>query len=277
MAENWLQRGELLLGEEKQRILAGAHILVIGLGGVGSWAAEMLCRAGVGTFTLVDADVVDVTNINRQMPALASTVGRPKCDVVAERLRAINPDVQLVVKQQFVTPDNIAQLLDEQQFAFVVDAIDTLESKCALIRACWERGLKIISSMGAGAKCDLAAIRSGDLWKTEHCTLAKNVRRQLRDVRGRKLPVIYSAEEPRRDAIRPNPVGGKPIIGSKDNKIPAALSCFDVPLIHQQFIGVCHRDQPHTQLLCHGALGWQFTTQGVDSADNRLSHLLIQL
>ena len=132
MAENWLQRGELLLGEEKQRILSGAHMLVIGLGGVGSWAAEMLCRAGVGAFTLVDADVVDVTNINRQMPALVSTVGLPKCNVVAERLRAINPDVKLVVKQQFVTPENIAQLLDEQQFAFVVDAIDTLESKCAL-------------------------------------------------------------------------------------------------------------------------------------------------
>ena len=86
MAENWLQRGELLLGEEKQARLAGARLLVVGLGGVGSWAAEMLCRAGVGAFTLVDADVVDVTNVNRQMPALASTVGQPKCDVVAARL-----------------------------------------------------------------------------------------------------------------------------------------------------------------------------------------------
>ena len=215
MAENWLQRGELLLGEEKQGVLADAHLLVVGLGGVGSWAAEMLCRAGVGAFTLVDADVVDVTNINRQMPALASTVGQPKCDVVAQRLRAINPDVQLVVKQQFVTPENVAQLLDEQRFDFIVDAIDTLDPKCALIRTCWERGLKIISSMGAGAKRDLAAIRSGELWKTEHCTLAKNVRRMLRDARGKhKLPVVYSAEEPRRDAIRPNPAGGKPIIGS---------------------------------------------------------------
>ena len=215
MAENWLQRGELLLGEEKQNTLDKAHLLIVGLGGVGSWAAEMLCRAGVGAFTIVDADVVDVTNINRQMPALASTVGQPKCNVVAERLRAINPAVKLVVKQLFVAPDNIAQLLDEQRFDFVVDAIDTLEPKCALIRACWEREIKIISSMGAGAKCNLDAIRSGELWKTEHCTLAKNVRRQLRDARGKfKLPVVYSAEEPRRDAILPNPAGGKPIIGS---------------------------------------------------------------
>ena len=215
MAENWLQRGELLLGEEKQARLAGSRLLVVGLGGVGSWAAEMLCRAGVGALTLVDADVVDVTNVNRQMPALASTVGQPKCDVVAGRLRAINPTVQLDVKQLYIEPGNIAQLLDEYQYDFVVDAIDTLEPKCALIRACWERGIRIISSMGAGAKCNLADIRCGELWKTEHCTLAKNVRRQLRDARGSyKLPVIYSVEEPRRDAIRPNPAGGKPIIGS---------------------------------------------------------------
>ena len=102
MTDNWLQRGTLLLGEEKQERLAQAHLLIVGLGGVGSWAAEMLCRAGAGAMTIIDADVVDVTNINRQMPALASTVGQPKCDVVAERLRAINPDVKITVKQMFI-------------------------------------------------------------------------------------------------------------------------------------------------------------------------------
>lgn len=215
MTDNWLQRGTLLLGEEKQERLAQAHLLIVGLGGVGSWAAEMLCRAGAGAMTIIDADVVDVTNINRQMPALASTVGQPKCDVVAERLRAINPDVRITVKQMFITPENVPALLDEGGFDFVVDAIDTLDPKGALIRGCWERDIKIISSMGAGAKCNLADIRCGDLWKSEHCTLAKNVRRLLRDARGKhKLPVIFSAEEPRRDAIRPNPQGGKPIIGS---------------------------------------------------------------
>ena len=215
MTDNWLQRGTLLLGEEKQERLAQAHLLIVGLGGVGSWAAEMLCRAGAGAMTIIDADLVDVTNINRQMPALASTVGQPKCDVVAERLRAINPDVRITVKQMFITPENVPALLDEGGFDFVVDAIDTLDPKGALIRGCWERDIKIISSMGAGAKCNLADIRCGDLWKSEHCTLAKNVRRLLRDARGKhKLPVIFSAEEPRRDAIRPNPQGGKPIIGS---------------------------------------------------------------
>lgn len=215
MRENWLQRGELLLGEEKQKRLKEAHLLIVGLGGVGSWAAEMLCRAGVGRFTIVDADVVDVTNINRQMPALACNVGEPKCRIVAERMHAINPNVEIDVKQMFVDEDNVASLIDEGGFDFVVDAIDTLEPKGALIRACWERGIKIISSMGAGAKANLADIRTGDLWKSEHCTLAKNVRRLLRDWRGKyKLPVIYSVEQPRREAILPNPDGGKPIIGS---------------------------------------------------------------
>lgn len=215
MADNWLQRGTLLLGEEKQERLRRAHILVVGLGGVGSWAAEMLCRAGAGAMTIVDADVVDITNINRQMPALASTFGMPKCDVVAGRLKAINPDIVITVKQQFINSDNIPAMFDEGNFDFVVDAIDTLEPKGALIRECWVRGIRVISSMGAGAKCNLADIRQGDLWKSEHCTLAKNVRRLLRDARGKhKLPVIYSMEEPRKSAIRPNPDGGKPIIGS---------------------------------------------------------------
>lgn len=214
MSDNWLQRGELLLGKEKQERLKNAHLLIVGVGGVGSWAAEMLCRAGVGRMTIVDADTVDTTNINRQMPALACNVGKPKCDVVAERLLAINPGIEITAIQQFIGPDNIPALV-AKDFDFVVDAIDSLASKAALIRECWRCETKIISSMGAGAKCNLADIRTGDLWKSEHCTLAKNLRRLLRDERGKyKLPVIYSMEEPRKDAIRPNPEGGKPIIGS---------------------------------------------------------------
>lgn len=175
----------------------------------------MLCRAGVGRMTIIDADTIDTTNINRQMPALADNVGKPKCDVVAERLRGINPSICITAIRQFVDPENIPTLLDEGGFDFVIDAIDSLPSKAALIRECWHRETRIISSMGAGAKCNLADIRTGDLWKSEHCTLAKNLRRLLRDARGKyKLPVIYSMEEPRREAIMPNPEGGKPIIGS---------------------------------------------------------------
>ncbi len=226
MNGDWLQRGEILLGEEKQQCLAAAHILVVGLGGVGSWAAEMLARAGVGTFTLVDADVVDVTNINRQMPALASTVGRAKCDVVAERLRAINPQVQLFVRNEFVDAANILQLLAANDYSFVVDAIDTIPSKSALVVACWERALPIVSSMGAGAKMNLADIRVGDIWKSEHCTLAKNMRRALREYRGRyRLPVIYSVEQPHSCAIKPREEGGKPLIGSL-GYFTAAFGCY---------------------------------------------------
>ena len=215
MSDRWLQRGELLLGGERQERLARARVLLVGLGGVGSWAAEMLCRAGVGAMTIVDADEVDVTNVNRQMPALSSTVGRPKCEVVAERLLAINPCLQLSVKKMFIEKENIPALLQEHEYDFVVDAIDTMPSKVALIVQCWERGVKIVSSMGAGAKMNLADIRMGDLWKSEHCTLAKNLRRMLRDYRGRyKLPVVFSMEQPHTDAIKPSPEGGKPIIGS---------------------------------------------------------------
>ena len=213
--KDWLQRGELLLGADRQQRLKNARILVVGLGGVGSWAAEMLCRAGVGAMTLVDADVVDVTNINRQMPALASTVGRPKCDVLAERLQAINPAISLVVKNMFIDEENIPSLLSEYDYDFVVDAIDSLPSKAALVVQCWERGVNIVSSMGAGAKMNLADIRMGDLWKSEHCTLAKNLRRLLRGYRGKyRLPVVFSMEQPHAAAIKPNPAGGKPLIGS---------------------------------------------------------------
>lgn len=215
MDNHWLQRGNLILGDEKSTRLSSAHILIVGLGGVGSWAAEMLCRSGVGRFTLVDADVVDVTNINRQMPALHSTVGEPKCKVVAERLKAINPEVLLSVRQEFIERGNIDELLDCDRYDFVVDAIDSLDSKAALVCGCWEREIKIVSSMGAGAKCELSLIRIGDLWKSEQCTLAKNLRRLLRQWRGQyKLPVVFSIEPPIKDAIHPNPKGGKPIIGS---------------------------------------------------------------
>ncbi len=215
MKNKWLQRGELLLGNEKQQRLIDAHILIAGLGGVGSWAAEMLCRAGAGRLTIIDADIVDITNINRQMPATRATVGLPKCEITAERLRNINPDIALTVINDFIDEENIPKLLDNNKLDFVIDAIDTLPSKAALIEACWQRDIKIVSSMGAGAKSELSQIRTSELWKTENCALAKNLRRLLREWRGkRRLPVVFSMEQPDKKAIRPNPEGGKPIIGS---------------------------------------------------------------
>lgn len=214
MSDAWLQRTSLLLGNEKMSRIKSASVLVVGLGGVGSWAAEMICRSGVSRMMLVDADVVDVTNINRQMPALVSTVGQPKCEVVAARLREINPEACIETLNVFVDAENIPSLLDGG-YDFVVDAIDSLPQKAALIKNSWQRGLNIVSSLGAGAKSDLSCIRTGDLWRSEHCVLGKNLRRLLREYRGHyKLPVVYSVEDVCREALAPSPSGGKPIIGT---------------------------------------------------------------
>lgn len=215
MNNAWLQRTRLFLGDDKLARLGASHVLVVGLGGVGSWAAEMICRSGVGTLSIVDADYVDVTNINRQMPALVSTVGMLKCDVVASRLRDINPAAKIIPYNMFVDADNIPGLLESNDYDYVVDAIDSLPQKAELITACWKRGIKIISSLGAGAKGNLASICIGDLWRSEHCVLGKNLRRLLRDYRGHyKLPVVFSVENVRKHAVSPSPNGGKPLIGT---------------------------------------------------------------
>lgn len=194
--EDWKQRTRLLLGEEKSERLRQAHVLVVGVGGVGAYAAEMLCRAGVGRLTLVDADTVQPTNINRQLPALHSTLGQPKVEVLAARFRDINPEVELTVLPVFLKDENIPQLLDAARYDFVVDAIDTLAPKCHLIAEVLRRRIKIVSSMGAGAKSDITQIRFADIWDTYHCGLSKAVRKRLQKMGIRhKLPVVFSTEQ----------------------------------------------------------------------------------
>lgn len=194
--EDWKQRTRLLLGEEKSERLRQAHVLVVGVGGVGAYAAEMLCRAGVGRLTLVDADTVQPTNINRQLPALHSTLGQPKVEVLAARFRDINPEVELTVLPVFLKDENIPQLLDVARYDFVVDAIDTLAPKCHLIAEALRRRIKIVSSMGAGAKSDITQIRFADIWDTYHCGLSKAVRKRLQKMGIRhKLPVVFSIEQ----------------------------------------------------------------------------------
>ena len=194
--EDWKQRTRLLLGEEKSERLRQAHVLVVGVGGVGAYAAEMLCRAGVGRLTLVDADTVQPTNINRQLPALHSTLGQPKVEVLAARFRDINPEVELTVLPVFLKDENIPQLLDAARYDFVVDAIDTLAPKCHLIAEALRRRIKIVSSMGAGAKSDITQIRFADIWGTYHCGLSKAVRKRLQKMGIRhKLPVVFSTEQ----------------------------------------------------------------------------------
>ena len=193
MVEDWKQRTRLLLGEEKMERLQQAHVLVVGLGGVGAYAAEMICRAGVGRMTIVDADTVQPTNINRQLPALHSTMGREKAEVLAARFKDINPDIQLTVLPVFLKDDNIPELLDAARYDFIVDAIDTLAPKCYLIAEALKRHIKIVSSMGAGAKSDITQIRFADIWDTYHCGLSKAVRKRLQKLGiKRKLPVVFS-------------------------------------------------------------------------------------
>lgn len=194
--DNWKQRTSLLFGEEKMQRLTRAHVLVVGLGGVGSYAAELLCRAGVGALTIVDADTVQASNINRQLPALHTTIGERKAEVVVRRLLEINPELRLTVLPVFLKDDNIPELLDSASFDFVVDAIDTLSPKCYLIWQALQRKLRIVSSMGAGVKSDITQVRFADIRDTYHCGLSKAVRKRLQKMGlRRKLPVVFSTEQ----------------------------------------------------------------------------------
>ena len=226
--EDWKQRTRLLLGEEKMERLQQAHVLVVGLGGVGAYAAEMICRAGVGRMTIVDADTVQPTNINRQLPALHSTMGREKAEVLAVRFKDINPDIQLTVLPVLLKDDNIPELLDATRYDFVVDAIDTLAPKCYLIAEALKRHIKIVSSMGAGAKSDITQIRFADIWDTYHCGLSKAVRKRLQKLGiKRKLPVVFSTEQadPKAVLLTEDEQNKKSTCGTV-SYMPAVFGCY---------------------------------------------------
>ena len=194
---NWLERTELLLGEEKLNLLRNANVLVVGVGGVGAYAAEMIVRAGVGRMTIADADKVSQSNINRQLVALHSTIGHEKCEILAERLKDINPELQLTTVNRFIKDDETDALLDSDKFDYVVDAIDTLSPKLALIKGCLDRQYPIVSSMGAGAKLDPTKVEIADISKTHHCPLAHMLRKRLHKIGIRKgFKAVFSAEPP---------------------------------------------------------------------------------
>ena len=202
MNNNWLERTSLLFGEHKLQLLQQANILVVGLGGVGAYAAEMIARAAVSRMTIADADTVSESNINRQLIALHSTIGRQKAELVAERLRDINPDIELIIVNRFIKDDETDALLDSDKFDYIVDAIDTLSPKLALIKGALDRNIPLVSSMGAGAKTDPTKMEICDIAKTHHCPLAHMLRKRLHKIGIRSgFQAVFSPEPVREGAM----------------------------------------------------------------------------
>jgi tRNA A37 threonylcarbamoyladenosine dehydratase len=212
MAENtplWLSRTNLLLGDERLEKLRNAHVLVVGLGGVGAYAAEMLCRAGVGELTIVDADIVQETNINRQLPALHTTIGQSKAEILHTRFLEINPKVIVHPIIEFIRDEKTDELLNNG-YTYVVDAIDTLAPKSNLIAKTMARGIPIVSSMGAGGKLDPTRVSITDVSKSHHCALAHMLRKRLSKMGIKKgFKVVFSDEE-----IQPNSM----VLAEEQNK-----------------------------------------------------------
>lgn len=224
---HWLERTELLFGEEKLNKLKAAKVLVVGLGGVGAYAAEQLCRAGIGNMTIVDGDVVEETNRNRQLPALKSTTGLPKAEIMAKRFIDINPDIKLTVVNHYIKDERIVELLESDNFDYVVDAIDTLSPKIFLIYHAVQLKLPIISSMGAGGKIDPSKIAICDISKSYNCKLAKVLRKRLSRF-GIKdgVKAVFSSELIDERAVRVEEGQSKKSTVGTISYMPPAFGCF---------------------------------------------------
>ena len=237
--KEWLTRTELLLGTERLAKLKNANVLVVGLGGVGAYAAEMICRAGVGKMTIVDGDIVNPSNRNRQLPALLSNDGKAKASVMSDRLRDINPELILTVVTEYIKGDRIAEILDSE-FDYVVDAIDTLSPKVFLIYHSIQKKLPIVSSMGAGGKFDTTRIRITDISDTTDCYLARIVRKRLHRLGVRDgFTAVFSPEPVNKSRIE--------IVSGEQNKnsivgtisyMPAAFGIACASVVIQNIAGI---------------------------------------
>ncbi len=229
----WMQKTEYLVGKERLQTYNDAHVLVVGVGGVGAFVAEFLARAGIGTLSFVDGDVVSSSNRNRQLLALCATEGRSKVEVLSERLLDINPELKVLPQFVWLTGDNVSALLDAAAYDFVVDAIDDVSAKVALLKACLQKGLRVVSAMGAAGKYDPQQICQADISKSYHCGLAKAVRKRLSQ-EGIKsgIPVVFSPE--------PTDLSMHP--GSNDERVvpgtisymPASFACHLVAYVLKQ-------------------------------------------
>lgn len=193
---NWLDRTYKLIGKENVEKLKNSTVAVFGLGGVGSYVVEALARSGIQNLIIIDKDIVDITNINRQLIATHSTIGMSKVEVSKKRILDINPNANITAINDFVSKDNIAQMLDGKHIDYIVDAIDTVSSKLSIIKYAYNNNIKIISCMGTGNKLDASKFEITDINKTSVCPLAKVIRKELRKLNIPKLKVLYSKEEP---------------------------------------------------------------------------------
>jgi tRNA A37 threonylcarbamoyladenosine dehydratase len=201
---NWLERTELLIGRENQEKLKNSHVLIVGLGGIGSFAGEFIARAGVGKITLIDGDNFDETNKNRQLTALDSTVGRNKAVVLAERIREINPEVELVVLEEFVLPTRVWEILQTSTPDYVMDCIDSVSPKLEWIIACKRLKIKIITHLGAGGKMDPSKVQVANLIQTNNCKLALHLKKRLKrkNIDYSRIKAVFSSEIQLKSALK---------------------------------------------------------------------------
>jgi tRNA A37 threonylcarbamoyladenosine dehydratase len=238
---SWMGRSQLLLGDEPIHNLMKARVLVVGLGGVGGICAEMLARAGVGQLTLVDADTVEATNRNRQIPALSSTEGVEKSAVMAARLRDIFPGLDCRELATYLNGENREEIVRDGAFDYVADCIDTLSPKVYLIKTCIEKGIPLVSSMGAGGRVDPSQVRIGNLWKSHNCQLAYYVRKKLGRMGFRNQPItaVWSRELPDKGRVVAAPPGNpkKSLIGTI-SYMPAIFGCTVASVIIRDLAGL---------------------------------------
>jgi len=236
--EAWNSRTQQLIGEDKVALLRSKHVLVAGLGGVGAYTAEMLCRAGVGKLTIVDGDAVAPSNRNRQLLALSSTEGKRKAQLMAERLRDINPNIELVVIDEFLKNERVEAIL-EYDYDYVVDAIDTLSPKVFFIKGALDNKLKLVSSMGAGGKFDPALVEAIDISKTHSCKLAFYIRKRLQKFGIRSgFTAVFSPEliEKDRVFISEGEQNKKSTVGTI-SYMPAIFGCYCASIVLRDFLG----------------------------------------
>lgn len=236
---HWNERTHLLIGEEGLAKLHQSHVLVVGLGGVGAYAAEMLCRAGVGELTIVDGDVVTASNRNRQLIALTSTIDQPKSELMAKRLRDINPEIKLTVIHEYLENEKIEALFDAGKFDYVVDAIDTIAPKVSFLHTALQHNLKIVSAMGAGGKLDPTKVQIAEIEHTSQCKLAFMIRKRLHRLGVRSgFKAVYSTEVVPKHVIKINEVQeqNKLTTVGTISYMPAVFGCFIASVVLRELL-----------------------------------------